>query len=70
MVLIFECGRAKVDEANLWIKQHSALRRRPVGVFARRRNFTIICKGLVVTVHEKDVLGLEIRMDELQIVQD
>jgi hypothetical protein len=70
VVLVIKRGRAKVDESNLGVKQHPAELCRAGICVGRRRDVAVICEGLVVVLHKEDVLGFEIGVDEVEIMQD
>jgi len=70
MVFILERRRPKVDKSNLGIQQHASLRGLAADVGARRWDFSIVGKGLVLVMAKQDVLGLQISMYEIQIVKD
>lgn len=68
MVLVVESSRAKVNEANLGVKQDLAMAGSAVDSRRRRRYRPVVGEGLVVVVDEKDVLWLEIGVDQVQVV--
>lgn len=70
VILVVESRRSKVDQPNLWFKQDFAVLSRASGRRGRGRYVAVICKGLVCTVDEQYVFRLQIRVDEIQIVED
>lgn len=70
MVLVLEGGRTKVDEADLRVKKDLPLRRLTVDRLRRRRHLAVVRKCLILVVAEKDVLGLEIGVDQVEVVKD
>jgi hypothetical protein len=70
VILVIKGSRTKVDESNLGVKQHPTELCRAGICVGRRRDVAVICEGLVVVLHEENVLGFEIGVDEIEIMQD
>lgn len=70
MVFVIERGRTKVNQIDLRRKQHASKFRAPSGKRARGGYISIVGEGLICVVKQQDVLGLEIRMNEVKIVQE
>lgn len=70
VVLIVKCGRPKVDEPYLGVKKHLAVSCCAIDRRRRRRYCAVVCEGLVRILDQQDVLGLEIGVDEIQVVQE
>jgi len=70
VVLILESCRSEVNQSDLGIEKDPPLVRLAVLRGRGRRDFAVVCEGLICVVAKKDVLGLEIGMNEVQIVQD
>lgn len=70
MIFVIKGRRTKVDESNLRVEQHPAELCRAGICVGRRRDVAIICEGLVVVLYKEDVLGLEIGVDEIEVMQD
>lgn len=70
MILILERCRAKVDEADFGIEKNLSL----VGLAANRarrgRDLSVVCEGLIFVLAQKDVLWLQIRVDQVEVVKD
>lgn len=50
VVLIIECGRAKVDETNFAVQKNSPLPGSPRSRSGRRGNSAVVCEGLIGVV--------------------
>lgn len=70
VVLVLEGGRTKVDEADLRVEQDFSLGCLAVNSLRRRRHLAVVRKCLILVVAEKDVLGLEIGVDQVEVVKD
>ncbi len=70
MVFILERGRAKVDEPDLGIVQHPPLTSGSADRGRRGRDLAVVRETLRAVVDEQDVLGLQIRADQIEIMQD
>lgn len=70
MVLIVESGRAEVDQADFRVEKDLPMSRTTINSCRRRRHRPVVCEGLVVVVDEEDVLWLQIRVDEVQVVEE
>ena len=70
VVFVIEGGRAKVDEANLAVKEDSSLARIAGVRMGGGRDGAVIGEGLIGTADEEDVFRFEIGMDEVEIVED
>lgn len=70
MILVVKSCGSKVDQPDLWIKKDLAMPCCAVDRCRRRRYCAVICKCLVGVLHQEDVLGLKIGVDEVQVVQE
>lgn len=70
MVLVLKGGRTKIDEPDLRVKQDLPLRRLAVDRLRRRRHLAVVRECLILVVAEKDVLGLEVGVDQVEVVED
>lgn len=70
VVLVLECCRAEINQSDLRVQQHLPLRGLAVDIVAGRRYLAIVREGLVLVVAEQYVLGLEIGVDQVEIVED
>ena len=68
MVFIVKSGRAKVDEADLTIEEYAALPCVARCGMRRRGNGAVVGKGLVGVTNEKDVFGLEVGVNEVEVM--
>lgn len=70
MVFVVKGRRPKIDQADFAIKQDTSLagisRNRTRG----RWDGAVVGKGLVGIFDEKDVFGLQVCMDEVEVVED
>lgn len=69
VVFIIECRRSKIDKPNFGLDQHFALTRPPVRSCCRAGNSTLVGESLIIFVHKEDILGLQISVNEVQVVQ-
>ena len=70
MVFVIKCCRAEIDQANVTIEQNSALPRLSIDGVGRGWDGAIIGKGLVLMVDEENIFGLEIRVDQVEVVKN
>lgn len=70
VVFILEGGRSEVDKPDLRVKKHSPLSSLPTDRSRRRRDLAIIREGLVLVMAQKNVLGLQVGMDQVEIMED
>ncbi len=71
VVLVLEGCRAKVDQANLGVQENLSLAGLAVAVGgAGRRDLSVVRKRLVLVAAKQDVLGLEIRVDQVEIMKN
>lgn len=70
MILVVERSRAKVDQPDLTVEKHPSLASVAADGVRRRRHGTVVGKRLIRTVDQQDVLGLEISVDQIEIVKD
>lgn len=70
MILILESSRSEINEAYLGIQEHLALNGLPTDIFRGRRYLPVVCESLIRIVAEKNILRLQISMDEIQVMQD
>ena len=69
MVLIVEGSRSEIDQVDLWAQEHPAELGRPRIYRARGRDVAVVGEGLVCVVEQQDVLGLEIGVNQVEIMQ-
>jgi hypothetical protein len=70
MVLVIKCRGTKVNQANLAVKKDTPLPGVPGVRVGGGGNGTVIGKGLVCIADEEDIFGLEVGMDEVEVVKD
>lgn len=70
MVLIIESSRPKVNKPDLTVQQYTSLTCVPVGCVGGRGNGSVVGEGLICIVHEENVFGLQVRVDEVKVVED
>lgn len=70
VVFVLESGTAEINQANFRVEQDSALIRLPVDGCRRGGYLSVVGECLVGAVAQKNVLRLQIRVDEVEIVQD
>lgn len=68
MILIVKGGRTEIDQSNLTVKKNAALTRVPARCVGRRRDGAVVGERLIGIVHQKNVLRLQISVDEVEIV--
>lgn len=69
VVLVVKRGGPKVNQSNVRVEQDFPVLGRPLGAAGGRGDVAVVCKGLVVAADQEDVLGLEVGMDEVQVVE-
>jgi hypothetical protein len=70
VVFVVEGGRAKVDEPDLAVEKDSSLAGIS-GIRVRGRgNGAVVGEGLVSVADEEDVFGLQVGVDEVEVVED
>lgn len=70
VIFILESGGTEIDEPDFGVEQHFSLRGLAVDSGGGRRDLAVVGEGLVLVVAEEDVLGLQVGMDEVKIVED
>lgn len=70
VILILKGGGAKVNQPHLGIEQDPSLAGLAADVCRRRGDPAIVGKGLIRVVTEENVLGFEVGVDQVEIVQD
>ena len=70
VIFIVESGRPKINEPNFTVKQYATLPSRPRRSQRRRRYVPVISEGLIQTIHKKDILGLQVGMDEVEVMEE
>lgn len=70
VVFIIECCTPKVDQVDMRRKQNPPELRTPRSQRTARRDIPIIGERLVCVTEEQDVLGLEVGVDEVEVVQE
>jgi hypothetical protein len=71
MILVLEGCRAKIDQPDLRVQQDLSLAGLAVAVVGTGRWYLpIVREGLVLVVAQEDVLGLQIRVDQVEIMED
>lgn len=69
VIFIVKRRRAKIDEVDARVEQHSPELSSTCCKCARRRDVAVVCEGLIGVVEQEDVLGFEICMDEIRVVK-
>lgn len=70
VVFVFKRGRAKVNEADVGLEQHTSLGSLTTGGSRDRWNFAVVCKGLVCGIVKENVLWFQVCVHELEIMQN
>ncbi len=70
VVFILEGSGSEIDQPDLGIEEHLSLARLADHSARGGRDLAVVGKCLVVTAIEKNILGLEVGMDEIEVVQD
>lgn len=70
MVFVLEGSRAEVNQTNLRVEEDFALRSLTSHTGRRGWYPAVVGEGLVSAVAEQDILGLEISVNQVEIVQD
>lgn len=70
MVFVIKRGRAKIDQTDIGIEQDSTGAALAGNLCGGRRDGTIVAVRMVAVVYQEDVLWLEIRVDQVEVVQD
>lgn len=70
VVLIIERRASKVDKVNLRAEQDATEFGRPGRQCARGRNVAVVSEGLVSMAQEQDILGLEVGVNEVEVVEE
>jgi hypothetical protein len=70
MVLIIKSCTSKVNEIDLRRQQNLPELRTPRSQGAARGNVPVVCEGLVHVVEQQNVLGLEVRVDQMEVVKE
>ena len=68
MVLVLEGSRSEIDKPDFCVQQHTSLRRLSADSRRGRRYLAVVGECLIVVAAEQDVLRLEVRVDQVQIV--
>lgn len=70
MILVIESSRPEVDKPDLTVQQYTALTCVSIGGVGGRGDGSVVREGLIRIVHEENVLGLQVRVDEVEVVKD
>jgi len=70
MVFVVKSCRPKINQADFAIKQNTPLAGIPRNRTRGRWDGAVVGKGLVGIFDEKDVFGLQVCMDEVEVVED
>ena len=70
MVFVIKRGRPKVDKVDMRTQEYSSELRAPRVQRAAARYVPIVCECLVVVIEQKDILRLEVGVDEVQVVEE
>ena len=70
MVLVLECGRAEIDQTYLRIEKHLALRSLSTDPGRGGWYPAVIRKCLRSTIAQQDILGLQVGVDQIKVVED
>ena len=70
VVLIVESCASEVDQIDVRAKQDFPELGRARRQSRGRRDIAVVGEGLVCVVEQEDVLGLQVRVDEVEIVQE
>ena len=70
MILIVECGRTKINQSNLTIKQDSSLSGSPCRAVGGRWYVAVVSKCLILVVDQQNIFWFEVGMNEIEIMKD
>jgi hypothetical protein len=70
VIFILECSRTEIDKPDFCVKKYTSLGSLTGNCRRRRRDLAVVGEGLIVIVAEENILWLQIRVDEVQIVED
>lgn len=70
MVFFLERGGSKVDQTDIRVQQDSTLTGDSGRGCRGRGNVPVVRECLIVVGHKQDILGLEIGVDQIEIVQN
>lgn len=70
MVLVIKRSGPKIDEIDLRLQQNPPELRSTLVQCTRGRYIPVVCEGLVLMIEQQNVLRFQVRMDEVQIMQE
>lgn len=70
VILLVKRGRAKVDKPDFTVPENSSLTSTPRAGVRRGRNCSIVGEGLIMIAQQEDILGFQVGVDEVEIVED
>lgn len=70
VILVVECGRPKVNQADLAVQQHPSLPGVPGRGMRGGWDASVVGERLIAVAYKEDILGLQVGVDEVEIVED
>lgn len=70
MVLVIKCCGTEVDQSDLAVEKNTPLTSVPGVCVGGGRDGTVVGKGLVGVADEEDIFGLQVGMDEVEVMKD
>ena len=70
VVFIIESGRSKINQPYLRIQENLPMASLSVGQCGGRWDSSVVCECLVIVIHQEDILGLQVGVDQIQVVEE
>ena len=70
VVLVIEGGRSKINQSNLTIQEDASLTCCPRCCMRGGWDCSVVGERLIRVVHEQDVLGFKVGVDEVKVMED
>ena len=70
MIFIVKRGRSKINQINMRTQQHPSKLRTARVKCGTARYVPVVRKCLIVVIQEQDVLGFQVGMDQVEVVEE
>lgn len=70
VILVIEGGRSKINQSNLTIQEDASLTCCPRCCMRGRRDCSVVGERLIRVAHEQDVLGFQVGVNEVNVMED